>query len=417
MIWLAYAASRICLLLFLEPQLSDIGYYFEVASQSELGRYPYRNFSFEYPPLAFLPIYLPMLGLAPGADFLALPSAAQAYSALFRAEMLIADLLAFFFFLRIASLRFPERKTILGWGYLLCSTLLGHLLFDRLDTLFLLLLLLAIFAWYKAETNPEECAWSFLGGLALGASISLKWVSIFAAPFFLFAKWRKPRKSGVFWFLGLSLAIAIPFGIAFSFGENRVFDFLSYHFSRGLQIESPLASLAWLLQPLGWPVQLDHSFRSDNLVSATSTYLVVFSMLLGLPVLGTTAWRMWKRHAEQSRTEICRNALFALCAVTVFGKVLSPQYFLWILPVLLLAGGDLLSRNHLLLWAGAAVLIAGLTTWLFPYNYYGKGRLIPNLDFFAFTILAIRNLALVGVILDWWKQESGSGARFLPYKA
>lgn len=51
--------SRVLIIFYLAPYLSDVHYYQWISSLLSSGKIPYINFNFEYPPLSLIPIYLP----------------------------------------------------------------------------------------------------------------------------------------------------------------------------------------------------------------------------------------------------------------------------------------------------------------------------------------------------------------------
>ncbi len=111
-------------------------------------------------------------------------------------------------------------------------------------------------------------------------------------------------------------------------------------------------------------------------------------------------------------------ACYALGGCVIFSKVLSPQYFVWSIPLLLLAGVVILPEKRKSVWmlAGLLILAAALTTWLFPYHYFcaplGPGKmptpygLIPAKpeDLVApsslgYAVLALRNFLYLGIVI------------------
>ena len=60
-------------------------------------------------------------------------------------------------------------------------------------------------------------------------------------------------------------------------------------------------------------------------------------------------------------------AVAMLLAVTVMAKVLSPQYFLWLLPLVPLLGGGCCARA----WQVGFVVLLALSTVVFPGPYTG----------------------------------------------
>jgi hypothetical protein len=85
----------------------------------------------------------------------------------------------------------------------------------------------------------------------------------------------------------------------------------------------------------------------------------------------------------------------AVCAFVAFGKVLSPQFLIWLIPVVPLV------RGRRGLWASALLLAALLLTQIwFPFRYF---RLSLDFEAGLSWVLLARDLALVAlaVLLAW----------------
>ena len=85
-----------------------------------------------------------------------------------------------------------------------------------------------------------------------------------------------------------------------------------------------------------------------------------------------------------------------LAGSVILAKVLSPQYFIWALPVALLLAAEVLpdNRQTWLLWAAGLMAVARLTGWIFPHNY---GELL-HADLVPWVVLTIRNLLYLGLV-------------------
>jgi hypothetical protein len=130
------------------------------------------------------------------------------------------------------------------------------------------------------------------------------------------------------------------------------------------------------------------SFRSDGLLhpaadAVTSLFLSVLVGLLAFLCVG--AARRIAGPRELVIASLAAGAGFAL-----FGKVLSPQFVIWVLPLGALAFAW---RLHAL--AAAACVVAVLTQVEFPAHYFDVVAREP----LAIGLVALRNLALAGVTL------------------
>jgi hypothetical protein len=90
-----------------------------------------------------------------------------------------------------------------------------------------------------------------------------------------------------------------------------------------------------------------------------------------------------------SRADLLRAAAACLCVFVAFGKVLSPQFMIWLLPVVPLV------RGRRGLWAtGLLALAVVLTQTWFPFRYW---KLVHEFDPAASWLLLARDLALVAL--------------------
>jgi len=77
----------------------------------------------------------------------------------------------------------------------------------------------------------------------------------------------------------------------------------------------------------------------------------------------------------------------------VTGKVFSPQYLIWIVPLLAYVGGA--NLRWLVSWA----VIGGLTTFIYPYVYdMASITHVPLLPWF-YPAVTLRNFILFGFVL------------------
>jgi uncharacterized membrane protein len=158
-----------------------------------------------------------------------------------------------------------------------------------------------------------------------------------------------------------------------------------YNAHRPLQVESVPASLLWLSGLVGLSTAPDHSFHSYNLVGQADG---VLSALTDLALVGGCLWIYWRQ--MQGRLSFAQAAALCVLVVVCTNRVFSPQYLMWVLPLLAIAEP---SYDVVLLTACA------LTTVIFPFAYdwaglHGSGTPTSYPLFFP-ALIAARNALLV----------------------
>jgi hypothetical protein len=111
---------------------------------------------------------------------------------------------------------------------------------------------------------------------------------------------------------------------------------------------------------------------------------------------GVLLWIWWSfARGSANAVALVRASAAAVCAFVAFGKVLSPQFLIWLIPVVPLV------RGRRGLWASALLLAAlTLTQVWFPFRYF---RLALDFDTGLSWVLLARDLVLVAlaVLLAW----------------
>lgn len=181
------------------------------------------------------------------------------------------------------------------------------------------------------------------------------------------------------------LLTAAGFAVAFVMDPAGWLGPFAYNASRPLQIESLPATLLWLSGFLGFQVGPDKSFGSDNLVGS-------LDRAIGLAAeVALVAGLVWV-YAAQAAGRLRVTAAVAACLLVVVcaGRVLSPQYLLWVLPFIAIVHG-----RYDRLW----LLVCVLTTLVFPFGYLqlhpGAPGRPASYPAFLLGLIALRNAALV----------------------
>lgn len=345
------------LLWYADRSITDTPIYYNYATRIFQGMLPYRDFSSEYPPVAMLLFSLPRL--FSGGDY-------GWFVIAFETEML-AFSCGILWLLSVAAWRQWHSIGKLAGTlatytvFLLCLGSIVKLRFD-LAAAFLMLAGLTCFI-----TDRRLAAW-----LLLGVGIMTKIVPVLIAPVFLISHFRRRQFAQMLGGPALmalaALVISIPFLFTAPAGLANAF---LYHVERPLQIESSWSSPLLLMASFGgYDVRIMNSYGSHNVFASASDTLAVFSGPVTVLVLMTGYWFYWRRNVGDSPEgwDPALLARFAAVAIATFifgGKVFSPQFLIWLLPLIpLIKGRD----RRLIMGLFTGVLL--LTQWEFPARYW-----------------------------------------------
>lgn len=321
------------------------------------GSVPYADFLYEYPPLSLFILLIPRL----------FTSDPTAYAVLFGAEMLVFDVLILVALSRIGA------KPLILYG-------VGILLFWRLPYIRHDLVPVAAAAVGAVVLLRGRALWA-AGLWGLGGAIKLYPMVAVPALASGAGLLQTAKRWGV---AGLVFVAGILWGII-AFGPDAL-RFLNYHSDRPAMIES-LPSNVLLLLP---GAEVVHSFGSFNTVGPFGGFLVGFFETLQIAVTLLALAVIWLqgRRADPRMTAV-RGAAAATFAFAVFGKVLSPHFLFWPLPLVALAtavGGLRLPRTTWALYFGAILITTAINE-----QYWAISE---NLAYFT-AMLTARNLLLL----------------------
>lgn len=165
---------------------------------------------------------------------------------------------------------------------------------------------------------------------------------------------------------------------------------LSYFENRPFQVESPAASVLWLFNFLGYPLSLIMAYGSLSILSPLASPLSLINTILLVAGLTYIWWLQW-----HDSVDLATTCLLTLLIVIVTGKVFSPQYLIWLIPLAAYVG------ERKLKWVVAWCLLGGLTTCIFPYLYqiYLYHLLHVSDAPLFYAAIAIRNLFFFGMLV------------------
>jgi hypothetical protein len=195
---------------------------------------------------------------------------------------------------------------------------------------------------------------------------------------------RRPAVRQVARGLGLCAGlVALVFAAAALLSPAGALSGFGYASARPLQIESTPASLLWLGTFVGLPAHATYTFHSLNLVGPLDHVLEPLSALgLALGCL-LVYWQLWR-----GRLNLGRAFVACLCVVLVANKIFSPQYLIWILPLVAYVEG----------FDAVWLAIGLLTTFVYPFLYFAHNGILqvaPDPRFLP--ALALRNALLLVV--------------------
>jgi hypothetical protein len=360
-------------------QLIDTPVYQRYGNAIADGKVPYRDFELEYPPGALPMFALP--GLAdPGKDQYVTTGFRRTFETIMwlcGAAALVAMAIV---------LRALRRSTPNVWAALcfaaITPLLLGSVVLSRFDLWPAAIVAAALAALVSGRLR--------LGHALLGLGVTAKLYPAVLLPLGVAFVWKRAGRREALACLGLALAVIVAVFAPFvTLSPGGVWQSLHAQLSRPLQVES-LGSALLLAghHVFGLDVTGETSYGSQNLGGGGADALAIASTVVQAALL-LWIWASFAR-GPGSREALVRSSAATLCAFVAFGKVLSPQFPIWLIPVVPLVRG----RRGLLASALLAVALVLTQTW-FPFRYF---RLALNFEAGLSWLLLARDLTLVALV-------------------
>ena len=345
--------------------------YHSVATRMARGMVPYRDFELEYPIGCLPQLFLPILA----------GTSVRAYRLAYIAEMLVINallLLALTWHVDRREGRLEARRRLI-W-YLVSFLFIGRLIISRIDVVPALLMYLAALSW--AARKP--ILWGSLA--ALGGLVKV--VPALVVLPALLGELARPRSTRLVGTITFAVCSAVGVSLWYLLGHSGMVSAIRYHTERVLEIESVYAGLLMLVGRMGGePFGVQWGHGSHEVVSSLSPAILGASRYIQLALLGISLIPL-----ARSGIDRCLQCCGALTlAFIVTAPVLSPQYLVWVLPLILSVGGSL-GRCVRPLY----VLTCALTFLIYPALFY-RSLIPPRLP--GILLLNARNLLLVGLWL------------------
>ncbi|MFD5278342.1 glycosyltransferase 87 family protein [Pseudarthrobacter sp. NPDC058362] len=276
-----------------------------------------------------------------------------------------------------------------AWWWLFFTVFMGYLSFARVEGITAPIVLVALL--YAAQ-RP----------VAAGLLLSIAtWIKVWPAAVLVPILIASQKRVQVF-LSGVAVTAVVALGTWLSGGLPHILDFLLNQGDRGMQLEATF-STPWVWLSV---FNIAGSKMADNTaINSTEVYgpgasaaAVLMQPLLILAAVGAAILlvRAMKRGAEREELFL-EGSLMMVTAFIVFNKVGSPQFIIWLAPVIIAGLTHDWDR-----WKVPAALLMGIamTTFvIYPLFYTPLIHAHPVMA----AVLTARNVLLV--VLLWWSVQ------------
>jgi len=352
---------------FSDTTVNDLFVYRSYAELLAGGRLPYRDFGFEYPPLAAIALWLAGL---PGRDE---ATYAVSFAVLMAGFALAGQQVA----ARLAGDR--RAGLTVAWMLALSPVVIGASVRTHFDALPVAIALGGLLA--LARERPD------LGFVLLGIGTMTKlFPGLLAVVAIVWLVGRgQPRVA----LRGAAIFAAVVVLISLPLSGAGYADSFTFHLDRPVQIESTPATVLLALgdsQVTGTNLRPDR-FKSNGLDGGRADLVErLFSVALALTLAGIVSLASRRRDARH----LVLTGFAALLAFVSLGKVFSPQYVIWLAPFAALAW--VWGERAVAALTGAAIV---LTHVEFPSRYFD----LINERTGVILVVAARNALLLAALV------------------
>lgn len=275
-----------------------------------------------------------------------------------------------------------RREAYVGaYWWLAITMILNYVAFARVDGISTPIALMGI---VLITTMP------LLAGVLLAAATWIKvWPAGIIAAAFVSLKQRWDVVTA-----GLAVTVVVAVTALAMGNVGHLLSFLEGQGDRGMQLEAPLTTPGVWQAMLGWSdakIAFNHDIITQEVLGGSSDVvgaLVTPLMILAVGVLALIAGQAIRRGRNRI-TVFLITAQAMVGALVVFNKVGSPQFMLWLAPVV--AVGLAHDMKQWRVSAAFVFVIAILTAFVYPHFYVE----ILRREFWAVMLLTVRNLLVV----------------------
>jgi hypothetical protein len=180
-------------------------------------------------------------------------------------------------------------------------------------------------------------------------------------------------------------------------GNIALLSFVTMQSNRGIQIESPIATVWIWASKLGAPntyMYFDNDLLTNQIAGGGVTLVSSLMTWVMAGALAITAWLGWRASKQAPLNETFSViALTAVLDLIVFNKVGSPQFMAWLaVPTIAWIIFDRAKKKFLI---AAVLLIALLTQLVYPLLYID----LMGYGWLSIATLTARNLSLIALLV------------------
>ena len=272
-----------------------------------------------------------------------------------------------------------------AWFWLGFLVVLGPVAIGRIDAV---ATALAVFGLIALTKNRIQMAAAFF---TAGAWIKIWPVAMVLATFVGQAKKRVVAIGAAAVSVGVLVA-----GLIMG-GNFALLSFVTMQSNRGIQIESPIATVWIWASKLGAPntyMYFDNDLLTNQIAGGGVALVSSLMTWVMAGALAITAWLGWRASKQAPLNETFSViALTAVLDLIVFNKVGSPQFMAWLaVPTIAWIIFDRAKKKFLI---AAVLLIALLTQLVYPLLYID----LMGYGWLSIATLTARNLSLIALLV------------------
>ncbi len=341
---------------------------------------PYRDYSFEYPPVALIFFLVPRL-FSWNLESFHIAYGLCATGAFF---------IGLYYTFKIADYFGASHKLV---AISAIATILSMHLFiiSRYDIFPAVLIIISLSKYLERKYATAFFIISIAAMLKLYPALA---IAVYLLPFILKSEWVQVIKS-----ISICIVVFIVCELPFLLlDSSSAFSYLSYHSARGIQVESVIASFIELYHYFDQTCcSVIENYGSENLWGPLPDLIVPYvapAMILAFVVF--ILWLVFElKHVSINQNRVDRiiplSVAVMILIFVVFNKVYSAQYGIWIMLALMLCFDNKIKhhKNNLVIFV---LLTLSACSFVAAEYFWMTG---PELDTLFPIFEAVKNLATV----------------------